>query len=98
MDIFDLVFIALMWLQVLDLITTVYGIEQGKVEANPLLKKLFAIFPPILVLVVMKAGFLYASYWLYSTNKTTECFVVLAIASLFYLLVVVNNIKVLRSE
>lgn len=87
---------ALLVLQVLDALTTLYVLRTGKgAEANPIAKKLMAAFGPEFTVLMVKAA-LAGAIWTF--RGTTPAWVYAGLCAV-YLYVVINNMKyVLRDK
>jgi len=75
-------------LQAADMWSTVTALKQGHREANPLLAKLFARFPPLPVMLVIKVFGVWALWW-------ADIAAITASACAVYLIVVINNTKII---
>ena len=86
----------LLALQVADLITTLYVLRTGKgAEANPIAKKLMAVFGPEFTVLMVKAA-LAGAIWTFRASTPAIVFAGLCV---LYLYVVANNLKyVLRDK
>ena len=85
----ELLLIAYIILQGLDMYTTMVALQQGGREANPVLAWLFKHFPPLWTMAVVKAVGVAALVWVGS-------FYLNVIACALYVWVVINNWKVIR--
>ena len=85
----ELLLIAYIILQGLDMYTTMVALQQGAREANPVLAWLFKHFSPLWTMVVVKAVGVAALVWVGS-------FYLNVIACAVYAWVVINNWKVIR--
>lgn len=75
-------------LQAADMWSTVTALKQGHREANPLLAKFFQRFPPVPVMFAIKIPGVWALWWVDMVMLT-------AAACAVYLIVIVNNLKVI---
>lgn len=75
-------------LQAADMWSTVTALKQGHREANPLLAKLFTRFPPVPVMVAIKIPGVWALWW-------ADIAAITASACAVYLIVVINNTKII---
>jgi len=81
---------ALLVLQVLDALTTLYVLRTGKgAEANPIAKKLMAAFGPEFTVLMVKAA-LAGAIWTFRASTPPVVFAGLCV---LYLYVVINNLK-----
>lgn len=94
---YAMVFVYLLLaLQVADLATTLYVLRTGKgAEANPIARKLMAVFGPEFTVLMVKAA-LAGAIWTFRASTPPVVFAVLCV---LYLYVVINNMKyVLRDK
>ena len=91
----QLPFYLLLTLQALDLITTYIALKNPNlVESNPLLNPLFKLFGVLPVMLVLKASFAAFLFWQQAGIPVQF----LWLLSAGYTYVVVNNIKLIRSN
>jgi hypothetical protein len=77
-------------LQIADVALTLKALELGKVEKNPFLRRAFEYFNPLKVMIAVKVVGTYLLFYLDIGFITAACCAV-------YVLVVLNNWKVVRS-
>lgn len=95
MSTFQIALYVLLALQALDLITTYIALKNPNlVESNPLLNPLFKIFGVLPVMLALKASFAAFLFWQQAGIPVQF----LWLLSAGYAYVVVNNIKLIRSN
>ena len=85
----ELVLILFIVLQGFDMYTTIVALHQGAKEVNPVLAWLFERFPPLPVMVVVKALGVAALVW-------ADSFYLNIVLCAVYAWVVINNWKVIK--
>lgn len=81
---------ALLVLQVLDLATTLYVLRTGKgAEANPIAKKLMAVFGPEFTVLMVKAA-LAGAIWTFRDTTPAWAYALLCV---MYVVIVGNNLR-----
>ena len=93
---FEVLFFLFLALQVADYVTTIHALDKGHSEANPVLSALFKRFGPKRTLVVAKLLIIVS--FSVALLLGFLSIAALSIATGFYAVVIINNLRVLNKE